>query len=190
MNVETPNYTRHGPASTRIEARLAATIEVGPFPSSIAVGAGGVWVSVPAQDASSEDLLVRIDPQSNRVSATIPLKARLEGLVAGEGAVWGTWAVPDPEGSDGDYAFSLVRIDPHANRVAATIPDLRGPVAVGEGAVWATMPGEAGRTSRLVRVDPVSNQIVANHRREYESTTGKHSVCRVPGDAGCRSGVT
>jgi DNA-binding beta-propeller fold protein YncE len=148
-----------GPASTPtvpavIEAHVAATIPVGRYPEDVAVGEGGVWVSVPAQasiDPSASSLVVRIDIETDQVVAEIPVPGPIAELVTGAGAVWGS--IYDKS------AFSIVRIDPATNRVVATIPDVGGPLAFGEGALWGSALD--GNAASLVRIDPSTNEIVA-----------------------------
>jgi YVTN family beta-propeller protein len=71
---------------TRIDPRtnaVTATISVGRYSNSIAVGAGAVWV------ANRDDgTLSRIDPSTNRVVATIHVGGQPESVAVGGGAVW------------------------------------------------------------------------------------------------------
>ena len=53
--------------------------------NSIAVGAGGVWVA-----PSNNRFLMRIDPDTGRVTATIPLGRPPAGLAIADGKVWVT----------------------------------------------------------------------------------------------------
>ena len=85
-------------------SRLAATpedgsrigsesIPVGDGPVDVAVGAGGVWV------ANSRDGTVsRIDPQSNKVIATIHVGSSPQGIAVGAGAVWVSVQAREPGG--------------------------------------------------------------------------------------------
>jgi len=65
-------------------------------------------VSVPD---SVDGTVVRIDPATNDVKATIRAGRTVGGVAAGDGAVWAA----DPGGD------ALVRIDPGHNRVAERI---------------------------------------------------------------------
>ena len=118
-----------------------------------AVGAGSVWVAVAGKDLS----VVRIDPKTNKVLATIPVGAAPERptpIVVGEGGVWVT-----------NFAESTVsRIDPRTDRVVATIKTSRDPlfgspsgVATTPGAVWVMNHASA----ELLRIDPRTNRVVA-----------------------------
>ena len=121
-------------------------------PSAVAVGAGAVWL------AHGEEVS-RIDPRTARVLATIPAGGSWSGSIAfGEGAVW----VPESASKktrqrkdDDDDGVS--RIDPASNAVAVTIPVVATPrgLAVGEGSVWAVVPGN----DTLWQIDPQANRV-------------------------------
>jgi hypothetical protein len=75
--------------------------------NAIGAGAGAVWVA-------GQGALLRIDPQTNRVVATIPtpLTGQYASIAFGEGAVWVT---------SGQANGVVYRVDPGANRVTAAI---------------------------------------------------------------------
>lgn len=84
---------------------LFAFIPLAPEAIRVAAGFESVWVL-------HEQLLSRVDPQTDQLVATIPLTARLSGLgklVIGEDAVWIASLGP-----------ALLRIDPVTNQVAET----------------------------------------------------------------------
>jgi DNA-binding beta-propeller fold protein YncE len=115
------------------------------LPSGLAVGAGSVWVA-----RNDDRTLLRIDPRSNRVLATIPTGVHAFAAAASATAVW----VTDFEND------ALVRVDPRTNRVVATVRDVpHGPagVAITDGAVWVTF----GRADVVARVDPTTDRVVA-----------------------------
>jgi YVTN family beta-propeller protein len=89
--------------------------------------------------------MVRIDPATNQVVATIGVGRAPSGLAVGAGGVWVS------RRSDG----AVVRIDPATNRVVATIPVGRaqGALTVADGVVWVALP-EHG----LGRIDPAGNR--------------------------------
>jgi hypothetical protein len=105
-----------------------------------------VWVA--------NNRLTRVDPETNRVVAEIPIRADsmsdgVDGVAVGEGAVWVS--------SGG----KLVKVDPETNEVA-------GMVSVGAyysqlvfygGGVWAM--GQGDNEYWLVRVDPRTMHVVA-----------------------------
>jgi hypothetical protein len=147
---------------------VGANIPLELFPEDVAVTQDAVWVSV--HDANfRQAALVRLDPQTNEVVATIPLEARLQHLVAGEGALWGV-SVVRPAGDGSEQRF-LVRVDPHTNQVAATIPDIAAPVAAGNGAVWAVGNAPALEGAHILRIDSRSNQVVATIDLGYEGVS-------------------
>jgi 40-residue YVTN family beta-propeller repeat len=91
----------------------------------------------------------RIDPMTNRVVATIPVRCQPRFLAVGEG---GVWVLNQADGT-------VSRIDPQTNQVAATIevgvPGFGGDIAAGEGAVWVR-----ANKFLLSKIDPKSNQVV------------------------------
>jgi sugar lactone lactonase YvrE len=107
-------------------------------------GAGGL--SLAADDeavwGSSFGDVSRIDPDTSRVTATIPFPTLVWDVAVGEGAVW---AVGD----------SLWRINPETATVEATIPIGGGAVVAAEGSVWIASG------SAIARVDPETNAVVA-----------------------------
>jgi TolB protein len=141
--------------------RVADTIEIGRA-TSVAYGAGSVWVSVDPVNSPDRSIL-RIDPQSDRVLATIPTpvvpgwEIGGGGLVVAQGSVW----VAGPDGSGG----TIVRIDPSTNAVTDTIT-LKGQVvadiAVDSSAIWALLRGDPYQPGpEMVRIDPASALVVA-----------------------------
>ena len=114
------------------------------LPSGVASGAGSVW-------AGRNDLeaVVRIDPATDRVVATIPVGIRIFGMTAADDAVWVT--------SYEDNA--VVRIDPRSNQVVARLQVPHGPAAVliTPTAVW--LSDNTGLL--LTKIDPRSNAVRA-----------------------------
>ena len=106
------------------------------YPSTLAVGYGSVWVSGVADYIARHPAVLRIDPQTLRVTQTIPLgKSRHPegtlGLATGEGAVWL---------ADNDRG-TLLRIDPATGVIVSTIRIGEHPsgVAVGAGRIWVSV---------------------------------------------------
>jgi YVTN family beta-propeller protein len=118
--------------------------------ASIAAGEGGIWLLTDAKG-----VLSRIDPDTNRVVATIRLKPYSYAAMAGYGAIWVTNTGKALTRETG----SVQRIDPKTNTVVATIPVRVQPrfLAVGAGAVWVLNQGDGSVT----RVDPKTNQVMA-----------------------------
>lgn len=105
----------------------------------VAVAHGAVWVT-------SHAGLWRIDLVTDEAVNVLP-SDYLFRVAAGHGALWVT------TGSDGH----VLRFDPASEAVTAEIDVREGPVTeltVSEDAVWASA------TSDLVRIDPVTNEVV------------------------------
>ena len=115
------------------------------LPKAVAVSRGAVWAG--KGDTKS---LVRIDPTTDRVVATIPVGVEPWYIAASDAAVWVTdWR-----------ANTVVRVDPATDHVVATIPGLEaGPtgLAIAPGAVWVA----SSRGNALTRIDSATNQIAA-----------------------------
>jgi len=110
--------------------------------TAIVTGYSAVWAATPGS-------VVRIDPSTNRIAATIPVTGIGDSgkLAVGAGSVWVT------------HSGSVARIDPTTNAVTADIA-VGGPVlgvAASDSAVWVTSQGPSG--SQLVTVDPATNQV-------------------------------
>jgi YVTN family beta-propeller protein len=118
-----------------------ATIQVGRQPTTLVIGQGAVWVANKLDHSVS-----RIDPETNRVVATIPVADGVADLAAGRDAIW--------TGGDRQGVARVVRIDPRTNRVVATLRVLQPQdVALGFGSVWVP----SGRPPTVVRIDPQTN---------------------------------
>jgi virginiamycin B lyase len=118
----------------------------------LAAGAGGLWVADGLHRA-----VLRVDPVSGRVVATIPVPpaAAPEGpfhIAAAGGAVWVTSETVEPKPGD---ASLLWRVDAAANRFAGTLRTgtvgrnhFDTTVAAGRDAAWVTV-GDAGAVLRI-----------------------------------------
>jgi len=103
--------------------RVAATIDVGNAPRSIAATPGAIWVT-----DQLEDVVLQVDTRTNRVVRTIAVGRGAAGIVAGADAVW---VANELDGT-------VSRIDPGTGRVTDEI-DVGGrpsEVGVGDGSVW------------------------------------------------------
>jgi streptogramin lyase len=158
--------TQHrGGTVTRIDPSdnsILATIVVGQRgpggPHDVAFGLGSVWVSAGNAPITSgrEGNVVRIDPATNTIQATIP--------IPWSASACGSFAITDEAVwmSSCFDQHTLIRIDPLTNAVAAAI-DLGGyggnPTLV-NGSLWLTVSTGIGTDpSTVVRIDPVSNSI-------------------------------
>jgi streptogramin lyase len=157
-----------------------------PF-TQVAFGAGSVWASSgyygdmgPAPKRQPGDVVLRIDPRTNRVVDTIPVDPP-SGLAFGHGSVWATSA---------GYG-TVSRIDPQISRVVAKIKIGRGVggIAADEssGAVWIAstyLPKTRGaddnpnysEDNNLTRVDPATNRVVEEIPIEAHSRYGGGAI--------------
>jgi DNA-binding beta-propeller fold protein YncE len=120
-----------------------------------------VWVANPV-----DQVVLRIDPLTNSIAATIPIEGEPSSATAGEGAVWVL-----------DRKYNLVfRIDPQTNRVVTSIPLPPGnaaSLATGAGSVWVGMTGKIDLTNQtpgqeyeieapgmVLQIDPKSNELL------------------------------
>ncbi len=139
--------------------------------------AGGLDVIVPAfgsawlADTDSQTLL-RMDPETRRVTARFPLGGRMS--IAADRA--GLWVGVTKSGG----AFRLLRIDPRTNRIVARLrpPDVPagfgGPVIV-RGNVWVVSAEAA------VRIDPRNGHALAMVQTGHNGY-GTRSLAVVDGD--------
>ena len=99
-----------------------------------------VWIT-----AKEDAVVLRIDPSSNEVVATIETGLGAHGLAAEENALWVT-----------NYrANSVSRIDPATDEVVATIAGVGSGVgiAAAEGAIWASVRGVG-----IARIDTATDE--------------------------------
>ena len=150
--------------------------------TQVAFGAGSVWVSSgyyemgPAPKRGPGDVVLRIDPRTNRVVDRIPVDPP-SGLAFGHGSVWATSA---------GYG-TVSRIDPQTGEVVAKIKVGRGAVDIAadesSGAVWVAsghLPKDYGgydfpkysEDRNLTRLDPETNRVVEEIPIEAHSHYG------------------
>ncbi len=122
-------------------AGVTGSVGVGNGPSSIAAGAGSVWVT-----NSVDGTVTRIDP-STLVAETIPVGHGPAAVAVNDAGAWVANA--------GDNA--LVRIDTSTNAVAGTTPVGDGPAAVlaTPAALWVAN----ARDGTVMRLDPRSGEV-------------------------------
>lgn len=136
----------------------------GRWPVSQATGVVGAFGSI---WAAGSDGVIRVDPVSNKLLATIALDGGAGWTAASADAVW----VTTPTG--------LVRIDPQTNTVAARIP-LPGAPALGDpdvigGKVWVPQI----RKNTVAVVDPATNTVV----QTVKTGIGPFVVTQINGEA-------
>lgn len=121
-------------ATRKLVAEIPTT---GTAPSAVVWANGSLWVA-----NTVSRTVARIDPETDRVVATVPSAGAPTDLAAGEGAVWVL------NGLDG----TVVAIDPRSNEASDPIEVHTGAagIAVGGGAVWVTNRLEA----TVTRIDP------------------------------------
>jgi streptogramin lyase len=137
----THELDRLDPATGKIVASIPA--DAANSEGGIATGAGSVWFVV------KPSKLLRIDPRSNTVAATIDLPEGTENPTFADGFVWVS--------SFGQN--QLIKVDPETNTVVATIPIGPKPrfIAAGEGSVWTLNQGDG----TISRVDTKTGKLVA-----------------------------
>lgn len=120
-------------------------------PATVADDAFWAWDSKHFRDALN---LLRIDPATDEVVATIPLDSVNNQNASSENSIW------LPHGQD------LVRIDPQTNQVVAIVKlgtDARA-VKFLDGSVWVTAspkpPCDDVKKSFLMQIDPATNSVV------------------------------
>jgi DNA-binding SARP family transcriptional activator/streptogramin lyase len=108
-------------------------------PEAIAIARGGVWIT-----EATRDLVIRIDPRTNRVVHQIPIGGRGTDIATGAGAIWAL------------TADRLWRINPRIDAVTASIDvgaNAAHVVAI-DSTIWIASP-----TGLLSRVNPRTNQV-------------------------------
>ena len=157
----TPTRPQDGPAPGPTTPPLPpspviARVEVTGNPQRLTFGYGAVWVT------NANGTVSRIDPASNRVTATIRMPRpghHPEAIATGAGMVWVAAS-----------AGSVWRIDPASNRVVGKVDTgrlLYKPIglAVEDDAVWMVCCANAApgrhRDGKLIRIDPSTNRVTA-----------------------------
>jgi DNA-binding beta-propeller fold protein YncE len=131
--------------------RIVATIHlrgVGDY-SSVAVGAGSVWVTASEQGFRG---LYRIDPADNGIVGRILLPSNPIGVAVGAGSVWVTTNRSGPG--------RVYRIDAHTGQILGRpipVGQGPGPILFAAGDVWVTNSNAGGSVSRI---DPHTGSVV------------------------------
>lgn len=109
---------------------------------NVVAGAGSIWV--PSDDAGT---VARIDPATNKVTASIHVDPGTYYMAFGFGSVWAV----------SSKTQSIQRIDPATNTVVKTTKLGKQPgfLAAGEGAVWVQEQGDG----TVARIDPRSGEV-------------------------------
>ncbi len=132
---------RLDPATGKSIASLPA--EAANSEGGITVGSGSVWFVV------KPSKLIRIDPKTNTIAASLDLPDGSENPAFGDGFVWVSSFAHD----------ALLKIDPKSMTLVATIPVGPKPrfLTVGDGSVWTLNQGDGS----VSRVDMKSGKLVA-----------------------------
>jgi Tol biopolymer transport system component len=153
---------------------IAAHFNVGPRgqTEAITTGAGSVWVAaygVQGGAGVDQGALLRIDPATDAVAQTIPVRAFPSfetgggGLVFADGSVWviGTDRAP---GSPVSQAHALLqRVDPATGQVQAIPLGGHGgiDVSANSSGIWALISGTGTIHAELVHLDPATNLVLS-----------------------------
>jgi YVTN family beta-propeller protein len=129
--------------------QAVATIDVGRFPSDIAVAEGNVWVV-----SSTEGILWRIDPNSFEVVDTISLGGNTLQVDAGQGSVWVTGGL------------GVRKIDLATGTRYDVVYNSAYDVAIGENSVWVSQ----SQDQQLLKIDPATRNVVATVKLDGQPT--------------------
>jgi YVTN family beta-propeller protein len=145
VNHQDDAVTRIDPRTDKIVAVISlgtrsSNPNCGSCLSGITTGEGSVWIAVGVGG------IVRIDPQTNQVIATIPTKGGTFGIVSNKQGIWfANWE---------DQA--VLRIDPQTNQIVGAIPSSTqlAFLASGEGVLWATTDfSDSSARNKVIRFD-------------------------------------
>jgi peptide/nickel transport system substrate-binding protein len=158
---------------TRIDAATDKPKTLPIAATELVFGKGTLWASVRATNQ-----VVRIDPSTGEIAASIAVGNGPSGIAFGRGSVW---VVNSLDGT-------LSKINPETNSVATTIPALgHGPtgVAVDATGVWVSDRFDG----TVARIDPRTNQVVRHVKIGNEphglATSGGELIVTV-GQSGVR----
>jgi YVTN family beta-propeller protein len=138
----------------RPDPRSTVKIRVGHV-RGLAVGHGAIWVA-----NYHEGTLMRVDPRTNRVRATISVGARPTSVAVTSGGVWVS-AVG---------ARKLVEVDPSTGHIVKEVTGAFEDVDAAFGSLWAAEWAKAPadlsrwRGRSVARIDPTTGRVVARIR--------------------------
>jgi hypothetical protein len=148
-----------------VEVRVTTT-HVAEFPSAVAVGEGGVWVTSCCTDGSGSGQVTRLDSASGDVVARIPVRAVPgwdfggAGLTVGSGSVWTLGSTQRDGGECCDGVVS--RIDPATNSIVDefVLPGITdGDLWVDEDAVYVLGFAAEGPGLDLARLSATTHEV-------------------------------
>ena len=128
----------------RVDLETSATAPTGlpATPTGLAAANNAIWITTGFGSASGDAGVVQVGTSSRGIEGTIPLGAGVDGIAAGDGALWVTNRVRN----------TLTRIDLTTRLVTHEIEVGQQPEAVlfGEGSVWVAH----GAARTIWRIDP------------------------------------
>lgn len=150
------------------QAEVVAVIPVDPHvgPDIQVAADGSVWLPASDTFAGTEvpydeaaNVVVRIDPEREKVAAVVPVAHPMTALAVGEGGVWATGTDFGPD--DAQPRGSVVRVDPDTNQVDVAVDLGEGSspsdVVVGFDSVWVS----DSTADAVYRIDPDTGAVVA-----------------------------
>ena len=162
----TTSVSKIDPATMRVVDVIPVGAEDFAGPQWIVSGAGSIWTNV----NSIPNVVVRIDPRTDRILATIPAPSSCAQLAADDTAVWGA------SGDDPSCPPGLDRIDTRTNRVTATFDvGAADAVALAHGSLWYGTT----TTHQLGRIDTRTNTVVSLLNLPgpaFNMTAGAHAI--------------
>ncbi len=175
----------------RVQPQTGSAVHVGPATAmtSVVVARGSIWTGVPEYDA-----VLRLDPRTGRVLATIRVPGRLTVIAGGAAGVFSEW-VPTRGAFTGPRGTRLIsRIDPLNNRLVG--PRLRlscdAKMAVDGSRLWvddvcsnrvAAFDARTGKQlTRWVSVNGEPRALVAGFGDAWVATYS--GVTRIAGESG------
>jgi Tol biopolymer transport system component len=157
--VPTPAPSPSEPAT--VEVRVTTTHGVAEFPTAVAAGEGGVWVTAQRQDGSGAGNVIRLSPETGEVVASVEVRAAPgwefggAGITVANGSVWVVGEVGG--GQSCCHAF-VTRIDASTNEVTDEIElpggrDLGNDVWVDGDAMYVLMFVDGATELELAKLD-------------------------------------
>jgi YVTN family beta-propeller protein len=133
--------------ATNVVSAVIAADQLCCSPQAVATSPGAVWVTMPDPDKRH---VVRIDPATNRVVATIGVGDNGGRLTVTEDAIWAA-----------TNTRTVKKIDPATNSVVSIVDAgaVASGAAAGLGSIWVTDVGDS-----LIRIDPTGNRVVGELR--------------------------
>ena len=140
---------RIDPATNQVAGSVALGAPSTALPMAVAATGEAVWVASNTLAFPGEGRVLRVDPTTMSVVATIPVGSGALDIAAGAGAVW---VISAREGT-------VSRIDPATNSVTATVHVGVNPGGIGVGAAAVWVADNLG--AALLRLDQATGQVVA-----------------------------